>query len=512
MKQLVSVPINAPCVRGLNLQQSSTVLGGEWASVATNCVFDGFGRLASRRGWAALNSSSITYDIDQVHEHIGLAATEIISAANLKLYKGTATLTDITGTVTTPTANNWKFLNFYGNTLGFQSGHGPIVWSGTGNFADITRSYPSSGTETWGDPALAAFGRVWTTTANGKVIKYSALLDETSWTDDTGANGDGSADAGIVDMSTVWPAGMDTVTALAEFDNYLVIFGKRSVVMYSGADDPSTMSKADAIAGIGCIARDSVQNVGTDLLYLSYNGIESLKRTVIQNKNPLTNVSRYIRDDLVLSIGAETLADIRSTYNEKEGLYILVFPSLDICYVLDTKFKGQDPEYRITTWNSITPTSLTTASDGTLYLGQTGYLGKYDTYLDDAATYLMEVQTGWIDLGDISADIGSIEKILKRILVTIYTGKNNTIITTWSYDFEDAESSSSKTITSTEAAEYNIAEYSVDEYGGGASLHVLKNMVQGAGRVFKIGVRANINTSIVALHKITTQFKPGKQI
>lgn len=510
MQKLINIPLFSPLSKGLNTQEVAKITGPQWATVASNCVFDAYGRLVSRKGWSKVNSNDITNTIKVIHEYVNLSGNkEIISTAGNKIYSGTTTLTDKTGALT-PTADDWSFVNFYGNVLGFQDSHTPIVYTGTGNFANITFAYPTAGTNTFSGISLAAFGRIWSTTSNKRVIKYSALLDETSWTDDSGGNGNSAQDAGIIDLSSVWPSGMDEVVALAEFNNYLVIFGQNAILFYAGADDPLNMYRADALDNIGCVARDSVQNIGTDLIFVSKTGIESLSRAILQKSTPIDTLSKYVRDNLVIYITNEDPTLIKSTYNKKYGLVLFTFPTYNTTYVLDVRVRGQDPIYRITTWDSINPHAVHSAEDDTLYLGQAGYLGKYDSYSDDTAEYLMEVKSGWFDISTYAPEWVGRKIILKRILTTVNTGFNNTVTTTWAYDFEGQQGSQSNTFTASGIAEYGIAEYGEDEWAGGATTVSLKNNTTGDGFVVQIGARAYIGNSAVALHKFDIQLKIGR--
>ena len=131
--KLLPIIIPSPGFRGLNANNSIEDIG--WASKATNFVIDDAGKLAARKGWNQETTTPIsgTPDIEQLHEYLDDNGTStIISAAASKLYSGTVTQTEITGSLTI-TDDNWKFANIGGNMVGFQEGHAPIWWDGTGN-------------------------------------------------------------------------------------------------------------------------------------------------------------------------------------------------------------------------------------------------------------------------------------------------------------------------------------------------------------------------------------------
>jgi len=203
---LFPVPLITPGFLGLNsANAASSQLGPEWALTCQNCYFDANGRLSARQGWAQQNATPITGapTVQQMFEYIkGDASTQIISAANHKLYSGLSSQTDITGAVTI-TANNWQFQNWNDKVVGWQAGHTPIVWAGSSTFAAIAAA---SGTLPTGNCVCAAFGRLWALDSDNNTIKYCGLLDETNW---------GGAGSGSINMRSIWTRGTDQVMGIA---------------------------------------------------------------------------------------------------------------------------------------------------------------------------------------------------------------------------------------------------------------------------------------------------------
>ena len=76
--------------------------------------------------------------------------------------------------------------------------------------------------------SLAAFGKLWVTdiVGNKHTVYWSDTLNGHAWT--------GGA-TGSLKLTTVWPTGYDEVVSLAVHNNFLVIFGKKSILVYSGA-------------------------------------------------------------------------------------------------------------------------------------------------------------------------------------------------------------------------------------------------------------------------------------
>ncbi len=500
--KLTPLSVSAPGFYGLNKQQSGSNLDIGWASDAINCIIDDDGRLAARKGWVKQTATPLagTPNISQLHEYIDKAgASIIISAANLKLYSGTGTLTDITGAITTPTGNNWQFQNFNNKVVGFQDAHTPVVKT-TGNFADIV----PTGTLPTGSCGLAAFGRIWAVASDvdRTVVKYSDLLDETTWS---------GGSSGSLDLKTVWAYGMDEVTALAEFNGFLIIFGKKSILVYTGADDPSTMSLKDSITGIGCVARDSVQSIGTDILFLSDSGVRTLSRTVqADGSAPIGDISKNVRDYIKGFIGSEDLTAVRSAYHETEGFYVINFPVVGYSFYFNLKIPNQDGTARITMWRDINPKSFLSARDGSLYMGFAGVIGKYSGYLDNATTYDLFYWSSWNDFGE---EVRPFIKIPKKVIVSIVGGSSYTITYKWAFDYKDNFVTSQVAIdVDADAAQYNISEYSEADYSGGdVFTQSLVNM-SGSGKLIKLGLQVTINGSNVSFQKLDIYAKLGRMI
>jgi hypothetical protein len=322
-------------VYGLNLQAQGTLLPPQWATQADNMIFNNQGVLASRFGWGSpLNATPMSGSpaVRQIFQYVPITGSnQIVSTGGNNIYSGTTTLTSIKGSLTI-TADNWKFVNFNGNVYGLQTGHPLIVWNGSGNFTTVTAS---NGSVPNGNELLSAFGRLWGPDSTGQLLKYSLLLDATQWS---------TTGAGSFNLTAVWGSGNDTIVALAAYNNLLVVFGSRNIILWGSPTgsilgmDPSTMYVVDMIAGVGCIARDSVKSInGEDLVFLSYNGLQSLKRVIIERSNATRNISQNVRDNLMAIATLENPNNIKSTYDAVSGFYLLSMPAGQSMFMFDTK-------------------------------------------------------------------------------------------------------------------------------------------------------------------------------
>jgi hypothetical protein len=388
-----NIYIAAPGFKGLNTQDSPVTQDASFASIAENMVVDKYGRIGARQGLDKLTSSATplgsSLGIEAIFEYVDQSGDiTVLSAGNNKIFSGTTTLTDITPAAYTISANNWKIINFNNHAYLFQRGQEPLTYtdeSGSNVLSTISNHPQSSGTPPQANEALAAFGRVWAAdvTGNKYTLYWSDLLNGHHWSGGT---------SGSLDLTTVWPTGHDEIVALAEFNDFLVIFGKRSILLYSGASSPSSMVLADAITNIGCIARDTVQSTGTDLIFLSDTGVRSLGRVIQEKSNPIGDVSKNVRDEMMFTVNTQT-NNIKSVYSPEHSFYLLFLPTSSIVYCFDMRGKLEDGSNRVTTWPSTKILCGNRAADGTLYLGTVKGINKYNGYLDDTDTYTMRYYT-----------------------------------------------------------------------------------------------------------------------
>jgi hypothetical protein len=384
-QQIQTFSVSAPGFYGVNTQDSPLDLAAGYAAIATNCVIDQYGRIGSRKGWSRVNTTSGNLganNVGVIHELVQTDGTlTVLFAGNNKLFKLSGTsVVELTygggGTAPTITASNWQCASLNGITYFFQTGHDPLVYDpavSTTTYKRVTEKTGYAATVPQANIVISAYGRLWAanTTADNVTVYFSDLLAGHVWSTGT---------SGSLNISQVWPNGSDEITGLAAHNGFLLIFGKRQILIYSGATTPSTMTLTDAVSNIGCIARDSIANTGTDVIFLSNSGIRSFLRTIQEKSAPLRDLSKNVRNDLMTIVAAETLANIKAVYSESNAFYLINFPTAAQVYCFDTKAALQDGSSRVTVWDSITPTAFLARRNGDLLIGKNGYVGKYGTY------------------------------------------------------------------------------------------------------------------------------------
>jgi hypothetical protein len=515
---LQTASISAPGFYGLNTQDSPLDLAAGFALVATNCVIDRYGRVGSRKGWTKLNSSTGNLgsnDPKVIHELVQTDGTlTVLFAGNNKLFKlGTANaVTELTygggGSAPTISASNWSCASLNGITYFFQEGHDPLIYDpavSTTTYRRVSEKTGYLGTVPAGNIVLSAYGRLWVadTTTNNTTVYFSDLLAGHVWTTGT---------AGSLNTNLVWPNGADNITGLAAHNNFLIIFGQRQILVYAGATSPATITLSDSVASIGCIARDSIQSTGKDVLFLSNSGVRSFARTIIEKSVPIGDLSKNVRSDLMASVSAETASNIKSVYSETEAFYLLVLPSSASVYCFDTRGQLQDNSYRVTTWDSIAPTALFARRNGDVLLGKTGYIAKYSGYLDDTSSYRLQYYTNHADLGN-----ANVTSLLKRIKIVVIGGSNQYVTIKWGFDFNTNYLSANANIPTQGVSEYGVAEYGsngvpVAQYSNGVAIQTLSASASGSGKIVQTGYESNINGNALSIQRIEIQSKDGKTV
>ena len=489
-KQLQPLSVAAPGFFGLNTQDSPVGMSANFAKTADNCVIDKQGRIAARQGHTQVSTSTGSLGsnpIEALHEHVAYDGTKTVySAGNNLLYTGTTTLTTLAFPVGYPTvtANNWKIVSFNNNVYFFQRGYTPMKQTnGTGALTILVHG-GTGAPET--NEVLAAFGRLWTTdnTNNKYVVYWSDIL------------GDDFHAGGSLDLTKVWRS--DETVALAEFNGSLVIFGKRQTVIYSGAAAPADALSMTDIIDVGCIARDSVQQTADDLIFLSDQGVMSLGRLIQEKSQPLRDISKNVRSDLMADVPSDTTA-VKSVYSPENAFYLLSLPAVSKVYVFDLRGALEDGAYRATKWTAIALTAFERLSDGTLYMGKkTLGIVQYGSFQDAGNSYRMKYFSNEQDFG-----APANEKFLKKMRITVIGGALSTAVLKWGYDYEESYAQETFTFGSSTIAQFGIAEYNTTaEYSAGITVNRPSVNASGSGTTISFGVEAVINNSNFSIQKI----------
>ena len=499
---LQSINLVAPAFKGINTEDSPLAQDPSFAEIADNAIIDKRGRIAARKGNDVITTDKTELGsayVQRLHHFYDSAGNNVIfTAGNNKIMSGTTTLVDETPASYTITDDNWKIVNFNDKAYFFQRGYDPLVYDNATGLRTFTVANGTSTASTLKcHEALAAYGRLWVVdnATDANVIYWSDLLNGTDFS---------GGSSGSIDVSKAWPDGFDEVRALAAHNNLLIIFGNHSILVYQNAYSPASMSLADTVAGVGCICRNSVQHIGTDVLFMSHSGLRSFGRTIQEKSMPLTDLSRNIKQDLISLIQNRT-APTCSVYSPENYFYLIAFPDQQTVYCFDLRGTLENGAYRVTRWPSSSYKCFTRHSDGTLYIGTADGVGTYSNYSDNGGAYRFKYYSPGLTFGDPSR-----LKILKKIRPTLVGANSATVFLKWAYDFETYYKSQEYTVGNQNPGYYGVSEFNIAEFTGGELTSRRVVNTTGDGTVITIGLESDINGFPLSLQEINVLALLGK--
>jgi len=459
-QQLQNITVQAPGFAGINSQDSPVSLDQSFASIASNCIIDEYGRIGARKGYTEVSTHSSTATllgdsrgIESVFESLDASGDKVVfSAGNNKIFSGTTQLTDLTPVSPYAiTANNWKIVSFNNHTYFYQREHEPLIYTDSSGSGVLVKHSDFSGQTTppQANEVIGAYGRLWAADVSGntKTVYWSDTLQGHKWSGGT---------AGSLNLTTVFPTGHDEVTALAAHNGFLIIFCKRSIIIYSGAESPATMQLHDTIEGVGCIERDSVQHTGTDIIFLSEEGVRSFGRTIQEKSMPMRDISNNVRTELTSLVRQQT-NPIKSIYSADEAFYLLSLQDSNVVYCFDMRTALPDGSNRVTTWGGVNPRSMALLQDGSIYFGREDGIFKYGGYQDKDSSYEMIYYSNPLNFGN-STNL----KFLKRFNITVIGNVASQTTLAWGYDYAG---SFIKKPFNTDLLNTPISEFNVGRFG-----------------------------------------------
>ena len=501
---LRSIDLVAPAFKGVNSEDSPIAQDTSFAEIADNAIIDRQGRLASRKGNNVLTTNKTalgTDHIHNIHEFYDSAGNEtIFSTGNNKILSGTTTLTDVTPGSYTITANDWKIVNFNDKAYFFQRGYDPLVHDNSNGLRTFTVANGGATNATFkANEVLAAFGRLFIAgnASNDTIIYWSDLLDGNAFT---------GGSSGNIDVAKAWPDGADKIVALAAHNDFLVVFGEHSIIVYGGADSPASMAISDTVSGVGCIDRKTVVSIGTDLLFLSDDGLRSLGRTIQEKSLPISDLSRNVKQELIGFLAAKT-SPASTVYSPENYFYLLCLPDSNLVYCFDLRGRLENGSFRVTKWPSVKFKSFARDRDGTIYIGTTDGIGKYDGFDDNNVSYIFRYSSPGLTFGDPSKI-----KILKKIRPTIIGGNDADIILSWTYDFSVQANTSRFRVGTSTPGFYGVSEYTTVDFTLGDLISRKSLNCTGNGSVITVGLQTEVNGNAISLQEMNVLALIGKTL
>ena len=567
VQPITSIPISSPGYFGLNTADSPVGMAISFAAVADHCVIDTLGRIGSRKGLQChTKNPGESYDkwpCERVDEFVDITGVSwCLSGAGGFLFKNDLVTEKATqlkgfGVGQSQYNNNWQIvslgdraylINGFVNPLEFAPGTDPDT------VVPMLRSNPEGSTDNPFYPEFAGFptcattgfGRLFVSgfTNNQSLIVYSTLEGQTNPVPDPNGR---LRWAGTIDVSQYWPNGTDVVTAMAVHNDYLIVFGQHSILVYgdpSGTGNVYEISLQDTISGIGCVSRDTIASLGTDLLFLDASGLRSFGRTLQEKSLPIGNLSSNIKSDIEKAIQESDPADVVGFYNPEDSLYTLTFPMQALTYAFDTKIPLENGTLKTTRWpNRFVRCGFRSVSGKTYYGGTGGlyeYTGNCDItlvdfadgnsgiasnpfsvpvvgqtidYLTSPATYPIEFRY-WTQPQSFGAP--SKLKFLKELEITLAGGAGADLWLKWRFNYSNPISRVRLVQEGKDLYYYAQPESEYDDealYSGGDGLIASKHLkVWGSGRVVAFGFEASIKVNHFSVQELNIQSLLGRTI
>tara|TARA_Y100000593_G_scaffold5141_1_gene10086 strand:- start:83 stop:1909 length:1827 start_codon:yes stop_codon:yes gene_type:complete len=504
-------------------------------------TFSGTAQTISDANWTWVNFNDELWGIQTGHKVINYNGTNWYDRDDIPVSVATANVNGATSSTTTlvvdgnsGTIETGMYVTGSGIsgtvTVSSLSDQNNLVLSSAQSLSNdvaltFTSTYAAPAGVTTFDPScgLGDFGRMWyggITEAPG-VVYYSDNL--------IGEKLNGGA-AGSIDLKTVW--GNDEVVGLGSIMDKIVIFGKQNIAIYSGASNPSSMALEEVIKGTGLAGKDNIAYVGTDILFLSYEGLMSLGRLQqTDGKAPIQDLSVTVRNDLVGILSSATVANIKTAYYPEDGLLVIFMPDEKKAYVFDVKIQSASP--RVTTWPFTTaPLCGLGTIDGKLFMGLPTGVAEYSGYQDATITsdgsggwttttsnYSYVFQTSWLDLNS-----PTFAKIIKSGLFAITGGRGASSTISVYKDFE-LGTPYSKTISLVSGVTISLytqggdgaalvagtrSLYDTAKYGASAGPKDYKVSLGRTGKVIKLKMDTTVEGHYSSLTDATLLTKQGK--
>lgn len=396
---------------GINRSVPANEIAPDELVEAVNYELDTNTNLRVRGGTTKLNTATaLTNRITSVYyfrQASGAAATILTEGAKVRRFDaGTGALTDITSTVSLPSDTYWEWVTINDWAIGCNqaaqgSAHAnPVKLETTGGTIAALGGSPKKPTH-----IEAINDRLFLVPEEDqKVIRWSALGDIEDWTT-TGSAGSGAA--------TIGGTAGGPITAIRGFQNSLIIFMRDRIYALQFGEpngDARQWFAREIVRGVGCVSSWTIQSVLGDLVFLSDEGLMSL-RALLQGSNiEGANLSAKVPEIAETTKAVDTFA---SAVLPSTSQYFLSVPKVDIntnerAWVMD--YTGlQDGSGRIA-WTEFDGKAVGASmalvkesGENRIYVGGYNDLYRYADeaiFEDDGFPYTASMRTGAITLGE----------------------------------------------------------------------------------------------------------------
>ncbi|HZC80937.1 MAG TPA: hypothetical protein VE222_04330, partial [Nitrospiraceae bacterium] len=200
---------------------------------------------------------------------------------------------------------------------------------------------------------------------------------------------------------------------------------------------------------------------------------------------------------------------VKSVYSPNDGFYLLISPDANVTFWFDTKQLLQDGSLRMTEWPRFVPTAAASGLDGTVYFGGPGLVERYFGFSDNGVSYRFVYRCPWTDGGE---GASTALKLSKEISAICLAPQGTPVVFKWWTDFKANPHSVTKSLVGGAIAEWGVAHYATDEYGGSLNVKTLRvSMVGGTEwRYANFGIETDINGFPFAIQSATLYIQPTR--
>tara|TARA_B100000035_G_scaffold167405_1_gene142815 strand:+ start:5436 stop:7001 length:1566 start_codon:yes stop_codon:yes gene_type:complete len=321
----------------------------------------------------------------------------------------------------------------------------------------------------------------------------------------TAASGAGSVNVGF------------DITGIKRFRDNLYIFGKNDIRRLSG-DSINSFVIQEVSNSVGCVASDSIQEIGGDVIFLAPDGIRTVQGTERIGDVELATISKPIQQVLNLYDINFTNEQLCSTVVREKSQFRYMFGKATLTAVNTSGFLGG-----LRTSDQRTGWEFSELRGIQANCAVSGFVGddEYVLHGDHSGYVYRQEQGGTFQDDNVYAtyvspflDFGNTEKRKVFSQVTVFTrpeGDNNFIVTA-DYDWLDSDYASPNdyTIASTGGyAEYRDTETAYNTAGfvyGGATKPVIRQAIQGSGHAIQFKFVTVSSANPYTIHGFAVQF------
>ena len=428
------------------------------------------------------------------------------------------------------------YVHFKNDVYVFSKGNPPLKYNGSGGYtllSDMPDYAPPTGAdgndmtltgELNGDVAISAYGRLWVSGVDGdyQTIHYSSLLREDLWYDGQGVAADGQNTGGLINVSEYWPVGFDEIVNIHAHNGFLIVFGRRSIIVYANADsgDPAGengIQLQDGISNVGLVERDAICNIGTDVMFCDDTGVRSFGRTIQEKSNPIgeasMNVKRAITDMIISEANSEAyVRGIRMTYIPSSSLFVCLFASNKTAYAFSTERPSSTGGLKVTRWTDCYWNAACFVEDGeigTTLMGgdlDKGIL-KYEGF-NGYTKFKMDFESMALSTGSV------IQNTIPKSIVYLLGADAIPADAKAKWGFGSyCDYERDFRITPTGTNEWGIVKFGTDEYvGGRPGVITTKINTLGAGEHLRVGLEITIDRCPYALQEVAINTAVGRLV